>query len=333
MYILIAVCFVGMCLVAQVGFAQEKVITLRYSNQFPPSDDNSILGDQWCKEVEKRTGGKVKVMYYPGNVLNSPPQMFESVVSGVVDIGNVMASNMKGRFPLMSGVDQVPWGYGSAAKATKIANAAYDKFKPKEFDDVKIMYFHCTTDAGLHTVKKPLINLTDLKGLKMRTMDSNGEIVSSFGAIPVMLPQAEAYDGLSKGIIDGITATYSTLKVWKTTDYLKYSTDLKNAMWVGTFFVAMNKNKWNSIPPAEQKIIEQINREWTEKQGQMWDHIEKEGKDFAVSQGVKIIRLSVEEQAKWDAKTEPLLPKYLKQMKDKNLPGEELVKFIRDNLK
>ena len=98
-YILTAICFVSMCFIAQIGFAQEKVITLRYSNQFPPGDQNSIIGEQWCKEVEKRTNGKVKVRHYPVNVLCSPPQMFDSVLTGAVDIGNVMGSAMKGRVP------------------------------------------------------------------------------------------------------------------------------------------------------------------------------------------------------------------------------------------
>ena len=332
-YILTAVCVVGMCLVVQVGFAQEKVITLRYSNQFPPGDQNTIISEQWCQEVEKRTNGKIKVRHYPVNVLNTQPQMFDSILTGVIDIGNVMGSAMKGRFPLMSGLDQVPWNYKSAHQTTKIANAAFAKFKPKELDDVKIMYFHTTPDGKIHTVKKPVINLEDVRGLKMRVWDSHGDILKSYGAVTVMIPQVDLYDGLSKGIVDGVTSVYQALQMWKTADFLKYSTELKGALWVGNFFVAMNKDKWNTIPPAEQKIIEQINQEWVDKHGPLWDKLEKEGKDYAIKAGVKVTVLSAEEQAKWDAKAEPLFDKYVKQMKEKNLPGEEMIKFVRDNLK
>jgi TRAP-type transport system periplasmic protein len=332
-YVLAAMFFVVMCLTVQAGFAQDKVITLRYSNQFPPSDQNTMISEQWCKEVEKRTNGRIRVRHYPVNVLNPQPQMFDSVLTGVVDIGNVMGSAMKGRFPLMSGVDQVPWNYQSAHQAAKMANAAYAKFKPKELDDVKIMYFHCTPDGKIHTVKKPVIKLEDVKGLKMRVWDAHGDILKSYGAVTVMIPQVDVYDGLSKGIVDGVTSVYQALQMWKTTDYLKFSTELKGALWVGTFFVAMNKNKWNSIPPADQKIIEQINQEWVDKHGLLWDKLEKEGKDFAIKAGVKITQLSAEEQAKWDAKAEPCFDKYVKQMKEKNLPGEEMIKFVRDNLK
>lgn len=332
-YILTVICFAGMCFMTQIGSAQGKVITLRYSNQFPPGDQNTVIAEQWCKEVEKRTNGRIKVRHYPVNVLNPQPQMFDSVLTGVVDIGNVMGSAMKGRFPLMSGVDQVPWNYKSAHQATLIANAAYAKFKPKELDGVKIMYFHCTPDGKIHTVKKPVIKLEDVKGLKMRVWDSHGDILKSFGASTVMIPQVDLYDGLSKGIVDGVTSIYQTLQMWKTTDFLKYSTELKGALWVGTFFVAMNKDKWNSIPPEDQKIIEQINREWVDKQGLLWDKIEKEGKDFAIKTGIKITQLSAEEQAKWDAAAEPLFGRWVQRMQEKNLPGDEMIKFINDSLK
>jgi TRAP-type C4-dicarboxylate transport system substrate-binding protein len=91
----------------------------------------------------------------------------------------------------------------------------------------------------------------------------------------------------------------------------------------------MNKNKWNSISPGDQKIIEQINQEWAEKQGALWDSYEKEAKDWVVSRGIKTIRLSDAEQAKWNAKADD----YIKRMKDLSLPGDQLVIFVREQLK
>ena len=43
----------------------------------------------------------------------------------------------------------------------------------------------------------------------------------------------------------------------------------------------MNKAKWNSIPPEQQKIIEQINQEWIEKHGKLWDQWDKDAKEFS----------------------------------------------------
>ncbi|MEI6153862.1 MAG: C4-dicarboxylate ABC transporter substrate-binding protein, partial [Deltaproteobacteria bacterium] len=86
-HLFVLLSFVVTCMVATVSFAQEKVITLRYSTFFPVSHQNAVLSDQWCKEVEKRTNGKVKVRHFAGATLTSPPQTYDSILTGVVDIG------------------------------------------------------------------------------------------------------------------------------------------------------------------------------------------------------------------------------------------------------
>jgi TRAP-type C4-dicarboxylate transport system substrate-binding protein len=53
--------FAVACIITTVSFSQSNVITLRYSNFMPPGDPQSEIGDQWCKEVEKRTNGRVQV--------------------------------------------------------------------------------------------------------------------------------------------------------------------------------------------------------------------------------------------------------------------------------
>jgi TRAP-type transport system periplasmic protein len=331
--VFVAVFLASIFIAANTSLAAGSTITLRYGNQFPPTDPLSAIGEQWCKEVEKRTNGQVQVRYYPGNALNSPVQMYESIVNGVIDVGNVMSGYTRGRFPLLSGLYENPWEYQSAVQATSIANAAYAKFKPKELDEVSIMYFHCTANAMLHTARKPVLKLDDVKGLKIRTMDANAVIMSSLGAAPVAMPQAEVYDALSKGVLDGAIAVYSGLKTWKTADILKYTTEISGTAYTAVFFVAMNKNKWNSIPADQQKIIEQINKEFAEKQAALWDELEKEGKEYAISRGMKVTKLSPEDQAKWNAKAAPLYDEYLKKTKEKGLPGDEMLKFIRASLK
>lgn len=332
-YILATMALVGICMVAVVSFAGDKVITLRYSNWLPPTDPNSLIANEWCKEVEKRTNGKVRVKYYPGSTLNSVTQMYESVVEGVIDIGNVISGYTQGRFPLMSGLWENPWKYPSGYAATKIVTAAYEKFKPKELDQVEVMYFHVTPDGVIHTARKPVNKLEDLKGLKLRSMGANAEILPKLGVSPVAIPISELYDALSKGVLDGVIAANYTLKTWKLADVLKYTTPVNGTAFTAVYIVAMNKNKWNSISLDQQKIIRQINQEWTEKQGKLWDVMEKEGRDYAMSRGMRVIKLPAEEQAKWDSTDRFLFDEYRKKMKGKNLPGDEMVKFVREQLK
>lgn len=313
--------------------AQEASITLRYSNMFPSSDPLSIVAEDWGKEVEKRTEGAVRVKYYPASTLTPPSQTYESVVKGVVDVGNALMGYSKGRFPLMAGLWENPFEYPDGLTSTRICNAAYDKFKPKELDNVKVMYFNAGPEAALLTVKKPLVALDDLKGLRIRSLDANARILSFFGATTIAMPQPEVYDALSKGMVDGVASVYSNLKSFKTADILRYSLDVRGMAFTGMFVVAMNKDKWNSIPSKYQKIIEEINREWVGKHARAHDAVEEEGRRYAASRGITITRITPQEQAKWNAKAQVLYDDYVANAKQKGLPGEELLQFVREQLK
>ena len=66
--------FVSFCFVSlpnPVG-AQEKVITLNFANFFPAPHKNSKIIEEWIKEIEQKTNGKVKISYFPGGTLAPP---------------------------------------------------------------------------------------------------------------------------------------------------------------------------------------------------------------------------------------------------------------------
>jgi TRAP-type transport system periplasmic protein len=325
-------CFAVTCVVATASFAQEKVITLRYSTFFPVSHKNAQVTDQWCKEVEKRTNGKIKVRHYAGATLTPPAQTYDSVAQGVCDVGNIVLGYTMGKFPLSEGLDY-PLGYASGSQATNMVNAYFAKFKPKEFDDVKIMYFHAQPPGLIHNRTKPIVKLEDIKGMKMRTFGSNAEFMKLLGGTPVAMPMGDAYDAISKGVADGLMCAYEALEGWKLGEVVKYTTENYGTAYTATFVVAMNKEKWNSIPPDLQKIIEQINVEWIDRQGKVWNEITDSGHAYAVKRGIKISTLSAEENARWAKTAQPLFDAYVKKMKDKNLPGAEVLKFARDYLK
>ena len=65
----------------------QKVISLNYANFFPAPHKHSVLGEQWCKEIEKRTNGRVKIGTFPDNILSSAIHIYDGVVRGALDIG------------------------------------------------------------------------------------------------------------------------------------------------------------------------------------------------------------------------------------------------------
>ena len=270
--IFVLVFFAVSCAIASTGFAQDKPISLRFSTFFPPSHKLAIVTADWCKEVEKRTNGKVKVHQYPGATLTPPAQTYDSVVQGVVDVGNIVLGYTMGKFPLSEVLDY-PLGYPNGHVSTRLVNAYFKKFNPKEFSEVKVMYFHAQTPGILHS-KKPVNKLEDLKGMKMRTFGSNARFMTLLGGTPVAMPMGDAYDAISKGVADGLLCAYEALEGWKLGEVIKYTTENYGTAYTATFVVAMNKNKWNSISPENQKIIEQINQEWIEKEANVWDAID-----------------------------------------------------------
>jgi TRAP-type transport system periplasmic protein len=313
----------------QPSQAQAQV-ELKLANFFPPDQKVSVAMDQWCKEVEKRTNGKVKVTQFTGGTLTPPTQTYISVTRGVADIGLSFCAYTMGRFPLFEAID-LPLGYRSGYWGTKLANEFYRKFKPKEFDEVKVLFF-TTSPPHMLFVKKPVRNLDDMKGLKIRSTGTSAKVVQALGGTPVAMPMSEAYDALSKGVAQGIIGPYEPMKGFKLAEVVDNSTEYGSA-YVNVSYVVMNKDKWNALAPNDQKTIEAISNEWIEKMGRLWDDLDKEGKDYFIQKGGKVVTLSKEENARWEARLRPILDDYVKNMKSKNLPGEEALKFCQEYLK
>ena len=97
--------FIGFVLYGPVVFAQEKVIQLKFSNVYGVTHRNGQLAEQWCKEVEKRTNGRVKINYYAGGTADPGPQIYDSMVKGIADIGSSVLSYTRGKFPMTEMLD------------------------------------------------------------------------------------------------------------------------------------------------------------------------------------------------------------------------------------
>ena len=322
-----ALCLFFIGFVASPAIAQIK---LNYSVFFPAPHKNAVLATEWTKEIEKRTGGKVQITVFPGGTLTPADKCYDGVVKGLSDIGFSVLAYTRGKFPLTEVVD-LPLGSRSGLASTKLINEYYKKFKPKELDEVKVMYLHGHGPGILHT--KAAVNLLeDLKGKKIRCTGMAAKIVGALGATPVAMPMGETYDALSRGVVDGSMAPFEALQGWKWGEVVKFTTEDWGAAYSSGMFVVMNKDKWNAIAPDLQKIIEKVNEEYAEKQGKLWDEIDKAGREFSIGRGNKVIALSQDENWKWTKAVKPILDESVKNMKDKGLPGEEALKFCLETL-
>lgn len=315
------------------GNAAEKTITLKLANQLAPVHFMSVVFDGWAKDLEKRTNGRVKVINFHAATLAPATQTYDAVSKGIADVANVLLGNTTGRFPL-SEVLELPVGYPNSRIGTKVMNQFYQRFKPKELDQVKILWFHSQTPGWICMCKKPISKLEDLKGVKLRSYGGNVRFVRALGATPVAMPMPEVYEALSKGIIDGIGSAYEALESRRTGEFIKYVTENRLSSYSTSFVMMMNKRRWDSLPTDIQKIIDQMSEEYIKKSGEAWDLADQSGWKFVEKLGTKKIILSPEEEQKWIEKGQkPVFDDYVKRMKEKGLPGKEALKFVMDLVK
>lgn len=331
-----SLCAACLCVIAVLSTPapaadQPKTIELTYSIFFPATHQNTVLATEWAKEIEKRTAGRVKITVFPGGTLTPADKCYDGVEKGISDIGMSVLGYTRGRFPLSEVID-LPLGYRSGAVATDLINAYYNKFHPREFDTVKIMYLHAHGPGFLHT-KKPVATVEDLKGMKIRCTGLAAKIVTALGGTPVAMPMGETYDALSRGVVDGSMAPIESLQGWRWGEVVKSSTECYGAAYSTAFFVAMNKAKWNALPADVQQTIEKVNEEWIPRTGKSWDDMDKAGKAFAAGRGNQIVTLTPEENARWAKAVQPILDEYVKNMKEKGVPGAEALAFCQGFLK
>ena len=304
---------------------------LTYSNFFPPTHIQSQLAEAWIKEVESRTNGDISINYFPAGTLTKAPQTYDGVVQGIADIGMTVLAYSRGRFPVAAAID-LPMGYTSGVQATNIANGVLEKFDPEEFKDTELMFLHAHGPGLLHTRDKEVRTLEDFKGLKIRGTGTSGKVVAALGGSPVGKAMGETYQMLQKGVVDGSLHPVETNKGWKVGEVVSYMTQNFSTAYTTTFAVFMNKDKWNSLTPEQQKIIREINAEFALKHGQAWDTSDEEGMAFFLEKGGKVISQSDEQAKIWAENAASVIDEYIQASSEKGIDGQAVVDYIRSNL-
>ncbi|MDY0222333.1 MAG: TRAP transporter substrate-binding protein [Desulfobacterium sp.] len=313
------------------GKASAKVVNLTYSNFFPPSHVQSKLAQSWCDEVEKQTNGEVKISYYPGNTLVKAEQIYDGVVTGRTDIGMSCLLYTRGRFPLMD-VINLPFGNPSGRFATAVFNEINDHFKPAELADTKVMFLHAHGPGLIHTQKKEVRTMEDLKGLKLRSPGSVAGMLKALGATPVSMPMPEVYQALQKGVVEGAVYPEETNKGWKMGEVTRYTIACYPTAYSVGFFVVINKDKWNALSDSARIAIQKINQEWASKHGVAWDESDYEGVSLSLGLGNTMIGIAPDEALRWKEAITPVFDTYLEKAEKRGVPGKKALKFLNDRL-
>ena len=325
----IMILFVG-CLAGANAFSAEKVIALKLAHFVPATTNEGKLIQEWADEVGKRTNGRVKINIYPGATLMPAQQTYDGITKEVADIGYGIFAYHRGRFPLTEVID-LPLGYKDPHVPSRMINEYYRKFRPKELEDVKVLFLEAH-GRDIISTKKPVGKLSDLRGMKLRATGLSAKIVTALGGSAVGLPITDTYDAMSKGVIEGLVLDWGGLLNWRFGDVIKYHIESPGTASTVAFYTVFNKDKWNSLPPDIRAIIDKLDNEWIERVSQKWADWETTGKSELLKKGGRIITLSEADNAQWREKMKPILSNYVASTKAKGLPGDQALKFCQDYL-
>lgn len=312
--------------VAAPSQTAAKPIELSFAMHVPPkAAPYHSAFVPWAKEVEKRTNGRVKIKFYISQTLVKARDSYDAVVTGIADISWVHFGWTPGRFPL-SGVMELPYMVPSTFAGAHVLTDLYKKF-PKmraEVKDVHLLHLWTTMPYEIHTVKKPVYKLEDIKGMKLATQPGARAVLEAAGAVPVTMPSSELYQTVEKGVADGSALAWGAFKAYKIVEVTNYHTNVHLAGL--PYCTIMNKNTWNKLPEDIQKVITDVTNEMMPDTLCAAVSAEKKvGKQQCRDRNQEIYEMPSKERARWVATGKPEWDKWVKLRESQGLPGRAVL--------
>ena len=319
---------------ALTGFAADT-ITLKFQTFMAPQSNVWLnMNKAWMDKVTKESGGRIKFEGYPAMQLGGTPvQLFDQARDGVVDIVWTLPGNTAGRFPSVEAFE-LPFMMTNAEATSKALWEYVQTMSKDEFKEVQVLAMNVHGPGVIHTADKPVKNINDLKGLKLRAPTRQAtKLLASLGATPVGMPLPGIPDALSKGTINGCVIPWEVVPSVKVHELTKYHAEFDpagGALYTTTFVTAMNKAKYNSLPPDLKKVIDAnsglATSAWLGKVQQSGD---VPGRKAAVDHGNEIFTVSAAEAQEFRRKSRTIEVDWAEDMTKKGYDGRKLLETAR----
>lgn len=235
---------------ALIGPASAQApIVIKFSHVVAPNTPKGQGAEKFKELAEKYTAGKVKVEVYPNSQLYKDKEEVEALQLGAVQM---LAPSLAKFGPL--GVKEfevfdLPYilpDKAALGRITKgpIGKGLLAKLEPKGIKGLA----YWDNGFKIMTGNKPLIHVTDFRGMKMR-IQSSKVLEAQFralGAIPQVLAFSEVYQAMQTGVVDGGENTPSNCYTQKMNEVQKHMT-VSNHGYIG-YAVIVNKKFWDGLP-------------------------------------------------------------------------------------
>ena len=209
---------------------------------------------QFANDVDKATGGKLKITVHAGASLFKAPEIKRAVQGGQAQMGEILLANFSNEWPIYA-ADGLPFladSYDEAAKLYKVQKPLLEKKLAEQ--GMLLLYAVPWPPQGIFA-KKAISSAADLKGVKWRAYSpSTGRIAELVGAQPVTIQQAELSQAMATGVVESYMSSGATGYDTKTYEHLKFYMDTQ--AWLPKNAVIVNKAAFDALDAPSKAALQ-----------------------------------------------------------------------------
>ncbi|MCM2276431.1 MAG: TRAP transporter substrate-binding protein [Candidatus Didemnitutus sp.] len=208
---------------------------------------------QFATDVEKATGGKLKITVHPGASLFKAPEIKRAVQGGQAQVGEILISGYSNEDPIF-GLDSVPFlatSYAESARLWKVSRKAVEDRFAKQ--GMVVLYAVPWPPQGIYSTK-PLNSAADMKGLKLRAYNPMiSRIAELAGAQPVTIQAAELAQAMATGAVNANITSGATGYDTKAWEVVKNYYDTQ--AWLPKNIIFANKKAFDALDKPSQDAL------------------------------------------------------------------------------
>ncbi|MGI9338790.1 MAG: TRAP transporter substrate-binding protein [Gammaproteobacteria bacterium] len=239
-----------------VPLAQEH--SLRIQTHWPPESVSGQNAGQFAKDLEAMSNGRIKVEMFFSAAVVKPVESFSAVQDGILDVEMTGASYQVGKDKAFQFMGDLLGGYGTPMQQTAWLKFGGGRALADELYHSYGMHLVCWWWSGPESLvsTRPLRGLQDVKDWKFRAPPGLiTDVFTEFGAKPVVMPFTEVYNALNTGIVEGADAASLAGNVGLGLYDVAKHTIYPGFHSMPADHVAINKAKWDSLPPELQAVM------------------------------------------------------------------------------
>lgn len=319
--------------VINLGNAQttgQKVIELSMTSCLPKSSIISQGLIAWGKELERRTGGRVKIGQDTwGGALLKTSNTMQGLGQGVVDVAYIFPNYARSLFPVTSAAQPLflDDGYHAGYVLKEMHDTIPEIREEWRRNNIRPLYFTRGSNGILGTTFK-VNKLEDLKAKRLRAVGEAHDLVANLGAIPINISPGDVYVALQKGTVDGFVGLPAyVLHTYKLAEVLKQVTDTGFGCYGLYIGGGMNLQTYNKLPEDVKKIIEEIAPFATEHYAKADDEDGFRGLELARQKGLTLLQLPPDEAERWRKAVNPpsIWERYIKEAEAAGYPARNIM--------